>query len=487
MAKTKKRDLLIDADKMLRRLSCTMGLRIIASPDNDAVDRFLDLGDGEVWLGRTPDEDSHFRIAGANVWIHDSAISQAHLHIDCRGRTSEAWIEDKGSSNGTWVNGQRTAKAHLKGQEVIRIGDSLLVYCPRTPEPATDPQEMGMVGRSAALHAVRQAIMECASSDLVALVTGESGCGKELVAEAIHTTSGRQGPLLPVNLNATTETLVDSQLFGHVRGAFSGATADRKGYFETATDGTLFLDEIGEISTAIQVKLLRAIDRKEVIRMGEATPRKCNARVVAATNRDLQAAVDDNNFRSDLFFRLNQHAIEVPPLRTRREDIPVLWTHFLKKTAQQRLNADADLMEALLIYPWPGNVRELKSLAERFKTRLVAGESLSIHDLPQKIQDHLLAARRGRGDQLVSPELSANVAEPGQKDATPADHRVLPPRARPTPEALRDALARHRGNIAAVGREMGRKREQIHRWVQTFGINIDAYRDQKPPPPSELN
>src|SRR5688572_7720784 len=225
--------------------------------------------------------------------------------------------------------------------------------------------------------------------DTTVLVQGESGTGKEFIVRLIHDESSRaSGPFISVNCAALTETLLESELFGHVRGAFTGAVRDKPGLFEVANGGTLFLDEIGEVAPTVQAKLLRALQEREIRRVGGDKNFKVNARVVAATNRDLRAAVEAGTFREDLFFRLSAFVIEVPPLRERREDIPVLVHNFVRR-ASTRMKKDVDAvsagaMNALMNYRWPGNVRELEHAIER-AVILAQGTTIQVRELPPEV------------------------------------------------------------------------------------------------------
>jgi transcriptional regulator with PAS, ATPase and Fis domain len=221
------------------------------------------------------------------------------------------------------------------------------------------------------------------------LVYGESGTGKEFIVRLIHDQSPRaSGPFVSINCAALTETLLESELFGHVRGAFTGAVRDKAGLFEVAGNGTIFLDEIGEVAPTVQAKLLRALQEREIRRVGAERNIKINARVVAATNRDLRAAVAAGTFREDLYFRLGAFVITVPPLRDRREDIPPLVNDFLRAAAA-RVKKDvkavsADTMTALMNYRWPGNVRELEHAIER-AVIVANGASIRLRELPPEI------------------------------------------------------------------------------------------------------
>jgi len=245
------------------------------------------------------------------------------------------------------------------------------------------------VAGSPAMQDVLELAARVAPLDTTVLVYGESGTGKEFIVRLIHDQSPRaSGPFVSINCAALTETLLESELFGHVRGAFTGAHRDKAGLFEVAGNGTLFLDEIGEVAPTVQAKLLRALQEREIRRVGAERNIKVNARVVAATNRDLRAAVDEGTFREDLYFRLGAFVITVPPLRERREDIPPLVHDFLRRAAA-RVKKDveavsADAMTALMRYAWPGNVRELEHAIER-AVIVARGTSVKVRDLPPEV------------------------------------------------------------------------------------------------------
>ena len=240
----------------------------------------------------------------------------------------------------------------------------------RYPARVSAARMGGIVGESEALQAVLQQIELVADTDATVLITGESGTGKELVARAIHEQSHRRkAPLVRVNCAAIPESLFESELFGYVRGAFTGALNDRAGRFEAAQGGTLMLDEIGEVPLAMQPKLLRVLQEKELERVGETRPRKIDVRIVAATNRDLAAEVAEGRFRADLFYRLNVFPIDNPPLRDRREDIPMLAEHFIQASSRRLRRPPPRLTETalrqLMTRDWPGNIRELENVIER--------------------------------------------------------------------------------------------------------------------------
>ena len=258
------------------------------------------------------------------------------------------------------------------------------------------------IARSPAMEEVLELAARVAPLDTTVLVYGESGTGKEFIVRMIHDQSPRaSAPFVSINCAALTETLLESELFGHVRGAFTGAVRDKAGLFEVAGSGTIFLDEIGEVAPTIQAKLLRALQEREIRRVGAERNIKINARVVAATNRDLRAAVDGGTFREDLYFRLGAFIITVPPLRDRREDIPPLVHHFLVRAAS-RMKKDAtamsaEAMTALMNYSWPGNVRELEHAVER-AVILANGPSIRVRGLPPEVTQK---TRRRPGDDTL--------------------------------------------------------------------------------------
>ncbi len=235
-----------------------------------------------------------------------------------------------------------------------------------------------IIGKSDTLQRVFDLVKKVADTNANVLIQGESGTGKELVARSIHFNSGRaEMPFLAVNCGALPESLLESELFGHTKGSFSGAVADKKGLFRSASGGTIFLDEVGEMPQSLQVKLLRALQEHEVTPVGSAEPIKFDARIVAATNKHLETEVAEGNFREDLFYRLNVVEIDVPPLRERREDLPLLAKHFAKKPISK------EAMAALVNYAWPGNVRELQNVMER--AVILSDDMIGNDSLPTKI------------------------------------------------------------------------------------------------------
>ncbi|MFV1988050.1 MAG: sigma-54-dependent transcriptional regulator [Gemmatimonadota bacterium] len=272
----------------------------------------------------------------------------------------------------------------------------------------TETRHPDLVVKSPAMVRAVELAEKVAPHPSTVLVTGESGTGKEVIARLIHSSSPRNDqPFVSVNCGAIPENLLESELFGHVRGAFTGAERDRVGLFEEANRGTLFLDEIGELPVSLQVKLLRALQDREVRRVGESVTRKIDVRIIAATARDLEKEVEQGTFRSDLFYRLNVVNIHLPPLRHRREEVPLLAKHFLAEyneslgTSVESL--DSSTMNYLVNYPWPGNVRELENVIERAIV-LADSESVTPEQLPQPVRDG--ESRMSGPESLPEDELS---------------------------------------------------------------------------------
>ena len=254
-----------------------------------------------------------------------------------------------------------------------------------------------IIGKSDEIQQVFQLVDKVADTDSTILICGESGTGKELIAKAIHYRSCRSNQqFVSINCGALPESLLESELFGHVKGSFTGAIKDKDGLFKVACGGTFFLDEVGETSPAIQVKLLRVLQEREIIPVGGTQPIKVNARLIAATNADLERAVQEDTFREDLYYRLNVIPIVIPPLRERRDDVELLVDHFLKIASEHKgrnRSISKEAMELLVNYDWPGNVRELENIIER-AVILEEGDEISTDSLPDKIRNHSRQRRK---------------------------------------------------------------------------------------------
>ena len=329
-----------------------------------------------------------------------SCVAQGHSHCSVVGKDATSWgdqlprlrIDFQSGDLGPEVDRlralvhERIKDLDRREQVVAKRERELNLLRDRVAQLAAKKQ---FVAGSASMQQVLEFAARVAPLDTTVLVQGESGTGKEFIVRLIHDQSSRaSGPFVSVNCAALTETLLESELFGHVRGAFTGAVRDKPGLFEVANGGTLFLDEIGEVAPTVQAKLLRALQEREIRRVGGDRNFKVNARVVAATNRDLRAAVEAGTFREDLFFRLSAFVIEVPPLRERRDDIPVLVHNFVRR-ASTRMKKDVDAvsagaMNALMSYRWPGNVRELEHAIER-AVILAQGTTIQVRELPPEV------------------------------------------------------------------------------------------------------
>lgn len=328
-----------------------------------------------------------------------------------------------------------------------------------------------MVGKSEAMAVVRQMIARVAPTDARVLITGESGTGKELVASAIHDGSARrEKPFVRVNCAAIPRDLVESEMFGHERGAFTGATQTRIGRFELAHRGTLFLDEVGDLGPDAQAKLLRAIEAKEIQRVGGNRVIRTDVRILAATNHDLQRAVRGGTFREDLYFRLNVIPLAIPPLRDRSEDVPDLVAHFseqfLQRTGQARPRWRSDALQLMRDYPWPGNVRELANIIERLAILHPGAEMTG-----QQVEDVLIVEH----DQLDAAPTTPTRPHAGIGDRATAssEHSVsLADRLDAFERAvIARALADAGGNVADAARRLQTDRPNLYRRMKRLGIN----------------
>jgi DNA-binding NtrC family response regulator len=297
----------------------------------------------------------------------------------------------------------------------------------RNTPPETGPPIPGIIGASPAMEAVYRQTRKVARTNASVLLLGETGSGKEMIATAVHRLSGRaSGPFVRVNCGALSESLLESELFGHVRGAFTGAVNNRTGRFEAAHTGTIFLDEINSTSLFLQVKLLRVLQEREFERVGDTTTNRVDVRVIAASNRDLYAEVEAEKFREDLYWRLNVVPIVIPPLRMRREDIPALVAHFLgvysEKNDKNVVHIQAEAIAALQDYHWPGNVRELQNYCER-AVAMAEGDELTVDLLP----DAVLGRTERRSGRIRGVDLDTLVGEVVEQGliSAPADETNL--------------------------------------------------------------
>ncbi len=309
-----------------------------------------------------------------------------------------------------------------------------------------------LVGDSPPMQVVLNVVERVSRSDATVLITGESGTGKELIAKGIHFAGKRKDkPLIPINCAAIPENLIEAELFGYKRGSYTGANLDTKGKFEDANGGTLFLDEISAMPLPLQPKLLRVLQEQEIVRIGESTPRKIDVRIIAATNQNLEKMVEDGTFREDLYFRLAVIPVSLPPLRTRREDIPLLVNHFFKRAKEKHgfgnLKIEREVFNGLSNYSFPGNVRELENLIERMVV-LSDGEKITLQDVPPSITKPV--------------ETFGNV-----RMELPAENISLDEVER---EIIRYALDMHNGNQSQTARYLSITRSALIYRMQKFGF-----------------
>jgi transcriptional regulator with PAS, ATPase and Fis domain len=304
---------------------------------------------------------------------------------------------------------------------------------------------------------------------LSVIFLGESGTGKEVFARQLHDWSLRRGAFQAVNCAAIPANLLESELFGYKRGAFSGADRDKMGIVRAADGGTLFLDEIGDMPIEAQAKLLRLLQSKEIVPVGATHPERVDVRIVCATHRDLMKLQQAGKFRGDLFARLNEYSIQLPALRERKEDIFALCRALLERHGRPQLGITFPFMTGLLHYDYPFNVRELEAFIKR-GVALCDGAELDTPHLPDEIKE--LMKVYGVRNKPPAATVAPIAGSPAPVTPTSAPMRT----GIPTEPELRALLAQHRGNVAAVGREYGKERMQVHRWLKKYGIDVGEYR-----------
>ncbi len=333
---------------------------VLVVQKDDALLRFPI--EGTLLVGKHPSND---------VVLESSSVSRYHLEI--RAEADRVLVKDVGSKNGTFFDRARITEVRVGAGAVLHIGGPVgpELSIELATQPTMVPSEATafgpLIGRSRAMRSVFALLERTASTKATVLIVGETGTGKEWVAKAIHAASDRKDrPLIVIDCSAIPHNLIESELFGHVRGAFTDAHGDRAGAFEAANGGTLFLDELGELPIDLQPKLLRAVESKEIQRVGESTRRRVDVRLLAATNRNLEEEISQGRFRQDLFFRFAVVTLRLPPLRERGDDVLILAEHILRDLgAEGAFDIEGPVKEALLSYAWPGNVRELRNALER--------------------------------------------------------------------------------------------------------------------------
>ncbi len=392
---------------------------------------------------------SVLRIAVPDSWM-------SSLHAVLAHRDGVWFARDADSKNGTFVNGEPLAERPLVDGDIVEAGSTLFLFRNTVVREYREPADVdaallakihpGLATLSLPFFRELSGVQRLAASTVPLIVHGKTGTGKEVVARMVHDLSGRTGEFVAINCGAIPEALLEGELFGHKKGAFSGASNDQLGYVRAASGGTLLLDEVGELPDAAQTKLLRVLQESEVVPVGATTPVSVDLRVVAATHRDLAAMVEAGTFRRDLYARLAGAVVSLPPLRERREDIGTLIATLLPRVGGMNASFSRDAARALLVHDWPLNVRELEQTL-RAAVALAGTEPIGVQHLPQDVESapHRVARAWSDEDDEVRDELIG-------------------------------LLGRHRGNVSAVAREMGKARVQIRRWCKRFGLDSESFR-----------
>jgi transcriptional regulator with PAS, ATPase and Fis domain len=407
-----------------------------------------------------------------DIVLTDPTVSRHHAEIR-RGRDGVI-LRDLGSTNGTFVGTVRAKEVYLGPDTRFRVGRTEILFTPADEiidvEPSAEDRFEDLVGNSVAMREVFGILERVAPTDLTVLISGETGTGKELASHAVHNRSGRSNaPFVVFDCGAAPENLIESELFGHKRGAFTGAIEARPGIFEMAHGGTIFLDEIGELPLELQPKLLRVLEQREVRRVGDSKTKSVDVRVVAATNRNLRELVSDGRFREDLYYRLAVVELVLPPLRDRLEDLPLLVDHLLERSSHNAgVRAIApEVVQIFQSYRWPGNVRELNNVIEG-ALPFCDGTSITIDALPEGLK------ARGQG--------GASEPQPPQSPSTGAPKPAAAPSSLPFKDAkeqlieaferqyLIDLIDRHDGNVSKAANSAGMDRKSITRLMKKHGI-----------------
>jgi transcriptional regulator with GAF, ATPase, and Fis domain len=404
------------------------------------------LGDA-IRIGKAPDND---------LVLPDDTVSRHHCVLSPRADGIQ--VRDLESTNGTKVQGARVTEAIVQAGTVLKVGEVEVLLRPAARNAEVMPSDKtsfgGAIGRSLAMRTLFGVLERIAPTDATVLLEGETGSGKDVLARAICAESPRATkPFVIVDCGAVSYSLIESELFGHERGAFTGAVAARQGAFELADSGTVFLDEIGELPLDVQPKLLRVLETRELRRVGGNRTLKTDVRVIAATKRNLKREVEAGKFREDLFFRLAVVPVTVPPLRLRRDDVPLLVEHILKASgAGTTLTIGAEALQSLAAHDWPGNVRELRNVIERsvYMARAVGQTQLDVVSLPVPMG--------GAGDALQF-EPGKSYRDTRAKYETDFERRYV-----------KWLLARHGGNVSAAARDAKMDRKHLYDMAKKHGL-----------------
>jgi transcriptional regulator with GAF, ATPase, and Fis domain len=486
-----------DDRRTATRGGTSAGLVLTYAPGFQQLQPAYPIQQREVTIGREPP---------ADILIPQPAVSRSHARLTHDGHR---WVlRDLGARNGTLVNGLFVDSCPLAHNDDIRVGDAFFKFVEREAEGFLHYRLDGAVVNSYAtpsgivggyqLASIASAVERISRSPISVILLGESGTGKEVFARQVHAWSGRPGSFCALNCAAIPHNLLESELFGYRRGAFSGADRDHVGHVRAADQGTLFLDEVGDLPLEAQAKLLRVLQTKEVLPLGATVAETVDVRIVCATHRDLTAMQAEGRFRGDLFARLNEYSVTLPALRNRKEDIYALCLEFLRLHKRPDLELTVPYMTGLLHYDFPYNVRELEALIKR-GIALVEGGSLGAGHLSAEVHQRMRSYGRRHSEAAVmsapatprppapswAPPPSSMPYEPPPETVAPtiidpSTGSALIPRAIsnyvPSEEELRRLLLVCGGNIAAVGRHYGKERMQVHRWMKKYNINPDDYR-----------
>jgi transcriptional regulator with PAS, ATPase and Fis domain len=427
-----------------------------------APQQSLELASVELVVIDGPDRGKKLVVAEATAVVGTAPSAQlrltdptvSRLHCEVQLRSEGVRLIDTASTNGTFVDGVRVRDAYLSSGSTLRLGGTALRAQLGTEPfrlPLSARDRFGpLLGGSVEMRRVYAILERVAPTETTVLIQGETGTGKEVVARAIHDASARaKAPFVAVDCGAIADNLIESELFGHVRGAFSGAMSDREGLFEEADHGTLFLDEIGELPLPLQPKLLRALEGRQVRRVGSNSMRPIDVRVVAATNRPLAQAVNLGTFREDLYYRLAVVDLALPPLRARREDIPGLAQHFLERFAGTS-QLPPDLLATLLSRSWPGNVRELRNYIEQRVSVGLTSDPASVRQPPRVALPPALEA-------LVPSDLPLKDAREAWMESFERSY-------------VRTLLKKSGGNITRAAELAGVNRRFLYRLMERLGM-----------------
>jgi DNA-binding NtrC family response regulator len=449
-------------------------LHVVHHPDPSLVGARVVLSPGqELEIGR---RGSAF---GPGL-LDDGLLSRHHATLAWLG--SGVVVQDQDSRNGVWVNGQRVRRAGLSPGDVLGVGDMLLLLgFGQAEAPVVDGG--ALLGRSVALSRAVADLDLAAPRDTTVLLLGETGTGKELAARELHKRSGRTGALVPVNCGAIGGSVLQDELFGHVRGAFTGAAGVRGGLVAAAEGGTLFLDEIGDAPADVQVALLRLLQEREVRPVGADAPYTVDVRFVAATHQDLDGLVAEGRFRRDLAARLRRWTVRLPALRERREDVPLLVRHIAKRLTGRDVQMTRGVALRLILHRWPDNVRELEAVVERLAVEAGDGDTLTEPQWLVSLLDsesttpvppeRSSAARR-------SWESAAPVAPAAVPAAVPAPAAAPAPASarpvRPSGPELEEQLRQLDGNVRSLAEQLGVSRNTLYKWFKRYGIDPGSFR-----------